>query len=381
MTAEIAVACVLLVGAGLLGRSYVRLSAIDVGFDPRGVLLAELSLPSTTSRDRQATFQRRLLERLRGLPESESVALAYDDPCSASWTDSFNIPGRPEEGTSAWLRIVSAGYFETMRIPLRSGRAFADTDDEMHPRVALINEAFVRRFFPGENPLGRHLIVPAPTRPASPEPHEIIGIVADVRFLGPSMQAEPALYLSISQFPQGDFSMLLRTKSRPESAVPALRAAVRSIDEGVPLGRISTVQETLSGLVAQARLNAVLVGLFGVLAFLLAALGVFGLLSYTVGQRTREMGVRLALGAEPRAVAHMILSRTLRIAFVGVGIGMVAAAILARLLEGLLFQIEPADPATFAVTGAALGIVSLIAGLIPARRAAHIDPLEALRNQ
>ncbi len=380
VTIELAVACVLLIGAGLLGRSYARLSAVELGFEPTDVMVAELSLPVSATRSRKEIFQKTLLERLGNLPGTRSVAVAYDDPCSASWTDSFEIPGRPMEDASAWLRIVSPAYLETLRIPLRRGRAFTETDDGSHPRVVQVNEAFVHRFFDNQDPLGKVLVLPAPTRPAPAETHEIVGIVADVRFLGPSTPGEPAIYVPVSQFPQGDFSVLLRTTSTPEAAARGLRDTVRSIDGDVPLGGIAPMAEILDRLFAQARLNALLLGLFGVLAFLLAALGIYGLLAYTVGRRTREIGVRLALGANPRGLTRMILKRTLLITAIGVSVGLAISAFLSHLLGSLLFQVAPFDPATFVAAATAVGIVSMLASWVPARRAAGIDPVEALRD-
>ncbi len=378
---EMAVACVLLVGAGLLARSYAELSSVGLGFDPDRVSVAELSLPVDTSLQEAATFQQQLLKRVRALPGVVSAAVAYDHPMSASWIDSFRIPGNPKDDTAAWLRIVSPDYLETMRIPLRKGRTFASTDDGAHRRVAIVNEAFVRRFFSNRNPVGRRLVIPAPTRPNAPEFHEIVGIVGDVHSLGPSAEAEPAFYIPMAQFPQADFNLVLRTMSDSSTVAQELPDAVRSIDPSVPLGQITEMGDLVEITTAQSRFSALLVGLFGALAFVLAGTGVYGLLTYTVGQRTREIGVRFALGATPADVTRLILRRTLTITLVGVGIGTAVAAGLSHLLRSLFFRVAALDPLTFGTAAAALFIVSFAAGLIPVRRAARIDPLKALRDK
>ncbi len=379
---EIALACVLVVGAGLLGRSFARLAAVDGGFDPEGVLVAELSLPRDASREVQATTQRALLDRLRALPGVESAALAYDDPLSATWSDAFAIPGRDlkDEG-GAWQRIVSAGYLRTVRVPIRRGRGFTAADDEAHPRVVLVNEAFARRYFPDADPVGRRMIVPAPTRPGPPEPHEIVGVVGDVRFLGPAVAAEPAFYLPIAQFPQADLKVLVRASGDPLGLVPAVRAAVHAVDPALPLGRVTTLAALAAGSVAQPRFTAVLVGVFGAMAFLLAALGIYGLLAYTVSQRRREIGLRLALGAQPRDVTRLVVGDGLAVTLAGVAAGLAAAAVLTRFVRSLLFQVSPIDPVAFLGAAAALAAVALVASWAPLRRAGRIDPIRVLRQE
>ena len=248
-------------------------------------------------------------------------------------------PGRDlKDDGAAWQRIVSAGYLRTVRIPVLRGRGFTETDDEAHPRVVIVNEAFARRYFPDADPIGRRMIVPAPTRPAVAEAHEIVGVVGDVRFLGPAVAAEPAFYLPIAQFPQADLTVLVRTSGDPLAVAPALRAAVHAVDPALPVGRVTTLEALADGSVAQPRFTAVLVGTFGVMAFLLAALGIYGLLAYTVSQRRREIGVRLALGARPRDVTRLVVGDGLAVTLAGVAAGLAAAAVLDAL------RAEPAVP-------------------------------------
>ena len=380
---EVALACVLVVGAGLLGRSFARLAAVDEGFDPANVLIGEINLPRDASRARQAAAtQRALVDRLRALPGVESAALAYDDPLSAAWSDVFAIPGRDSKDDGlAWQRIVSTGYLRTVRIPVLRGRGFTETDDEAHPRVVIGNEAFARRYFPDADPIGRRMIVPAPTRPAAAEAHEIVGVVGDVRFLGPAVAAEPAFYLPIAQSPQPDLTVLVRTSGDPLAVAPALRAAVHAVDPALPIGRLTTLAALADGSVAEPRFTAVLVGTFGVMAFRLAALGVYGLLAYTVSQRRREIGLRLALGAQPRDVTRLVVGDGLAVTLAGVAAGLAAAAALMRFVRSLLFQVSPIDPVAFLGAAAALAAVALVASWAPLRRAGRIDPIRVLREE
>jgi putative ABC transport system permease protein len=379
--AEVALASVLVVGAGLLARSFARLTAVDPGFDPDHLLVAELSLPGTTDSAARQAFRDGLLERLGALPGVESAAAAYDDPLSATWTDTFTIEGRDDdEDFGAWQRIVSAAYFRTIGLGVHRGRPFTEVDDDHHPRVAIVNEAFARRFFAGENPIGRRLVLPAPTRPNAPEPHEIVGVVGDVKFLGPSAPAEPAYYVPMAQFPQPDMTILVRTAGDPRTLAPGLRGAVHDLSPAQAIGTITTERDRANRMVAQPRFTMTLVGLFGSLAFLLAAIGIYGLLAYTVAQRTRELGVRAALGAGRRDLTRLVLGQGLRVTLAGVVAGLAGAAAITRLLGSLLFGISALDPPTFAAAALALVGVAIVASYVPVRRAARIDPLVALRN-
>lgn len=378
---EVALASVLVVGSGLLGRSFARLVAVDLGFRPDRVLVASISRPRDATREARAAFHRSLVERLAAAPGVESSALAYDHPLEATWSDSFSIPGREDdEDMGAWMRTVSAGYFRTLGIDLVAGRGFDPSEDDARPGVVLVNETFARRFFPGKDPLGRRLIIPAPTRPDPPRDYEIVGIVRDVRFLGPAAPAEPAFYLHLAQFPHGDVTLLVRTAGDPPAMVVAARAAVSAIDPLQPISQVTTLDALASRAVAQSRFAMTLVGLFGGLAFLVAAVGIYGLLAYTVSQRTREIGVRVALGAQAGDLARLVLGQALAVTVTGVVAGLAAAAALSRLVSSLLYGVSPLDPLTFAGAGVALVAVALIASGVPVRRAARIDPMVALRD-
>lgn len=379
---EVALASILVVGAGLLARSFVRLTAVDPGFNPDRLLVAELSLPGTTDYATRQAFRDDLVGRLRALPGVESAAAAYDDPLSATWTDTFTIEGRDaDEDFGAWQRIVSAGYFRTVGLGVHRGRAFTEADDDRHPRVVVVNEAFVRRFFAGENPVGRRLIVPAPTRPNGPEPHEIVGVVGDVKFLGPSAPAEPAFYVPLAQFPQWEVTILVRTAGDPRAVAPALRGVVHDLSPTQAIGTITTERGRADRMVAQPRFTMTIVGLFGTLAFLLAAIGIYGLLAYSVAQRTRELGVRAALGAQRRDLTRLVLGQGLGVTLAGLVAGLAGAAVFTRLLGSLLYGISALDPPTFAAAALALVGVASVASYVPVRRAARIDPLVALREE
>ena len=378
---EVALASVLVVGAGLLGRSFARLVSVDLGFRPDRVLVASTSRPRGEPREARAVFHRGLLERIAAVPGVESAALAYDHPLEATWTDSFSIPGRKDdEDMGAWMRTVSAGYLRTLGIDLVAGRGFDPGEDEARPGVVLVNETFARRFFPGEDPLGRRLVIPAPTRPDPPRDYEIVGIVRDVRFLGPAAPAEPAFYVHLGQFPQWDTKLLVRTSGDPLSIVGAVRTAVHGIDPLQPISEVTTLDAVASRAVAEPRFAMTLVGLFGGLAFLVAAIGIYGMLAYTVSQRTREIGVRVALGARPGDLTRLVLGQGLAVTLAGVAAGLAAAAAIARLVSSLLYGVSPFDPLTFTGAGIALVAVALVASWVPVRRATRIDPMVALRD-
>jgi len=378
---EVALASVLVVGSGLLGRSFARLASVDLGFRPGHVLVASINLPRDETRAARAAFHRSLLERLAAAPGVEQAALAYDHPLEATWTDGFAIAGREDDGNfGAWMRTVSAGYFRTLGIDVVAGRAFDPSEDDQRPGVVMINDAFARRFFPGESPIGRRLILPAPTRPDPPRDYEIIGIVGDVRFMGPAAPAEPAYYVHLGQSPQWEVKVLARTAGDPTAILGAVRAAVRAVDPLQPIAEVTTLDALTGRALAQPRFAMTLVGLFGGLAFLLAAVGIYGLLAYTVSQRTREIGVRVALGARPGDLTRLVLGQGLAVTLAGIAAGLAAAAALSRLVSSLLYGVSPLDPLTFAATGAALLLVALAASWVPVRRAARVDPIVALRD-
>jgi putative ABC transport system permease protein len=386
---QVSVAVMLVIGAGLLIKSFWMLQRVDPGFKAERVLSAGLTLPHSKYDDpvKINNFFNPLLERVSALPGVESATIAYDHPLQSNWLDSFAIEGRasaPNNAESANFIPVSADYFNTVGVQAVSGRTFTPQDDADHPGVAVVNEAFVRHYFPNENPLGRRL------RPGPPgriwdgkklTSFEIIGVVRDVKFDGLAAASEPAYYLPAAQAPLVDMTILVHTTSDPQSIVAGLRQAVWSIDPNQPISNVNTLERIVSDSIAQPRLNMLLMMLFGGLALLLSAVGIYGLLSYAVTQRTQEMGIRMALGANVTDVLKLVLKQGMFLALTGEVIGLAGAFALTRLMRGLLFGVTPTDTTIFAGVVAVLTLTALLACYLPARRATKVDPLVALRYE
>ncbi len=386
---QVSIAVMLVIGAGLLIKSFWMLQKVDPGFRAEGVLSAGLTLPWTKYAEpgQINNFHKQLLERISAVPGVKSATIAYDHPLQSNWLDSFQIEGRvasPEQSLSANFIPVGPDYFDTVGVRLAAGRKFTPQDDQDHPGVAIVNESFARHYFPNENALGQRM------RPSPPgriwrnqrlTSFEIVGIVNDVRFAGLEAPSEPAYYLPASQAPLQDMTILVRTTVDPLSLVGPVRQAVLSIDPNQPISNVSTLEKVVDDSMAQRRLNMLLMGLFGGLAMLLSAVGIYGLLSHSVTQRTQEMGIRMALGAQVSDVLKLVLRQGMMLALAGVAIGLIGAFALTRLIRGLLFGVTPNDATTFIVVAAVLTIVALLACYIPARRATKVDPLIALRYE
>lgn len=388
---QLALAVTLTLGAGLLIRSVRGLTQQPPGFDVSAMLLADIALPRPAYAEIEAVerFQRDLLDRLRELPGVRDAAIAYDRPFEATWTAAFQLAGdRPNETDdqrrSAWLRLVSPGYFETLRIPLLDGRVFESTDGRERPGVVVVNESFARTVFGGANPIGRVLETSAPRYTWGdrvPRRYEIVGIVGDVRFRGIDRLPEPAFYLPTTQFPLTGFNLTVRTTGDPIARASDVRMLVRRLDPEVPLGAISTIHETLSEQLAERRMVRDLVGLFGGTSLALAALGLYGLLAFAVASRTRELGIRLALGAAPSGLTRQFVLDALSIAVIGIFTGLIAALAISRALRSLLYGVDPSDPLTMVGVAALLVVVALAASYIPAKRAASLNPVDVLKAQ
>lgn len=386
---QISLAVMLVIGAGLLLKSFRQLQQVDPGFRPENLLSLSLTLPQSKYEGTQHinTFFDELVERISGVPGIEAVAIAYDHPLEANWIDSFRIEGRPPpapgESLSANFHPVSRDYFRTIGAPLISGRQFTAIDDQDHPGVAIVNEAFVRRYFPHENALGQRLKPSPPARIWNQQrltSFEIVGIVRGVKSAGLKSEPEPTYYLPASQAPLPDMTVLARTQSDPATLIPALRHAVWAIDPNQPIANVSTMEKIVADSIAQPRLSMLLMGMFGALALVLAAVGIYGLLSYAVTQRRRELGIRLALGAQARDVLNLILRQGMALAMIGIATGLIGSFALTRVIRSLLFGVTPTDALTFIVVAGVLALVALFACYIPARRATKVDPLVALRD-
>jgi putative ABC transport system permease protein len=380
--AEVSLSVALLIGAGLLLRSFSKLQDVKLGFEPENLLTMRISLPrSRYQGDQEAwAFYTRLLREVKALPGVQDAALTSLAPLGGGGTSGeIQIPGRaaaPDGSmpSSGW-RVVSPGYLRTLGIPLR-GRDFDERDTSESQPVTIISEEMARRYWPGEDPLGK----PVTLRSLGAKTYTIIGVAGDVRSFGPDAEPGSLAYVStavMARAIRSDLVVRTRAESMPQTA--AVRGVFRSIDPNVPVYDIRTVEQRLYDSLGSRRFNMFLLGSFAGVALLLASVGLFGVMAYLVSQRTREIGVRLALGAQPRDVFRLVIGRGMFLALIGVGVGLAGAFGLARFLETLLFQIKPTDALAFTVAPALLLGVALLACYIPARRAMKVDPMVALR--
>ncbi len=386
VVAEAAIAFVLVIGAGLMIRSFLRLLESNPGFNPDHLLTLRIKLPADAAsspyrepRRRAPVFQR-FLTRVEELPGIRSAALTTIIPLSQDDMDmgffvTTEQPPPPGERFSADFRVVSPGYFATLGIPLFRGRAFTDHDNLDGARVVIIDEKLARRFFPNQDPIGKHVQIPN----VMGVPREIVGIVGGVRDTGFDQQPRPTIYIPYLQSGEQTMSLLVRTNSKPEAVLPAVKNAIWSVDKDQPVFDIRTMDEIIGAVVSAPRLAFILLGIFAVVALVLAAIGLYGVVAYSVAQRSHEIGVRMALGASREDVLKLVVGRGFKLALAGVALGIAAALALTRFLASLLYGVKPTDGLTFVVVSLLLGGAALLASYIPARRAAKLDPLAALR--
>jgi putative ABC transport system permease protein len=389
--AEMALAVVLLAGAGLLLRSFVKLQAVDPGFRPEQALTFELSLPeSRYAKDEQTiAFFDQLLPRLKALPGVRSVGGVMGLPLSGmAFVISFEVQGRPPvppaQRPAMQIRVTTPDYFGTVGIPVKRGRAFTEDDRAGTTPVVLITEAAARQFFPGEDPIGKRITLGWGRRVEGQRLRaggEVVGIVGDVKEAGLNEPEPPQLYLPYKQWPVSFMAVVVKTATPPTGLTDAVRAEVHGIDPNLPLSNIRTLDQIVSRSISQPRFYMTLLALFAGVALALAAIGIFGVLSYAVAQRTREIGIRMALGAQERTVVSLIVRHAMILAACGVAIGLAASWFLSRTLSSLLFATDPRDLTTFAVVAGTLGAVALLASYVPARRATRVDPIVALRAE
>ena len=383
---EIVLALVLLASAGLLVESFLRLQKVPAGFDHTKVITARLELPNASYPKAQDTadFYKKLLERVSVLPGVQSAAAAWWIPLSGSDIDlTFDVQERPlPEGQQAVaeVNVVTPEYFRTLRTPIALGRAFTDRDDKNAPPVAIVSESFAKRYFPGENPIGKR-ITPNGSVDGKPPVREIVGVVADMHLISLKVAPRPQIYIPHQQFGIHSMSIFVRTAIDPQSFTTTLRRTVAEIDKNLPIYRTRTLTDYMSQSIAQPRLNAMLVGLFALIALLLAAAGIFGVMSYSVTQRTQEIGIRLALGAQRYDVLRLVVLQGMRFVGAGVVLGLIGVFVCSRLLQSLLFGVGATDLPTMFVITVILTAVAFVACLLPARRATLIDPVQALRAE
>ena len=385
--AEISLAMVLLVAGGLLIRSFALVTSANPGFDPQNVITAEVSLPQFqySTPQQWTAFSNELLRRLHAQPGLRDSALAAPLPMDRQGEANFefSIVGNPPlplgKTTTADYATVSADYFHVMRIPLLRGRFFSEQDSPSNPNVAIISQTLARRYFPNQDPIGRQMKFGFP--PNSDVSREIVGVVGDVRDVALSREPGPAMYVPFAQAPLYGGEVVVRSSLSASSVVAGIRQAVHSIDKDLPVTDIENFPDMLGASVAQERFRTLLLSSFSGIALILAAVGIFGVISYSTSQRTREIGIRMALGAPPRSVLRLILGQGAKLALLGLGAGTLAALLLTRWMASLLYKISATDPLTFGATAIVLLGVAVTACYIPARRAMRVDPMVALRHE
>lgn len=381
--AQVAMALVVLVGAGLLVRSFVALTHVQPGFIADRVLTAQLTLPRARydSAMEIIGFYDQLIAQAQSSPGVVAVSAGYPLPMSGDgWSGSFSVDGEPDGPNDpqphAEYGVAMPGYFDALRIPVRAGREFASTDTRDAPRVVVVDELLARQHWPGQSPIGKRL-----NRDRAGNWATVIGVVAHVRKGGPRNEGEPQLYLPFAQNPQTTLSVVMRSRASPLAMAQPLRDAVRAIDAQLPVSQLQPYASLVERTTAGERFNAVMLGAFGAVAALLASIGLYGVMAYGVSRRTREIGIRLALGGAPSSIRRMVLGEGLAVVMAGLIVGLGAALLLSRTVSGLLFGVTPTDVATYGAITLLLFCVGLAAAWIPARRATRIDPMLALREE
>ncbi|HEY5028939.1 MAG TPA: ABC transporter permease [Candidatus Angelobacter sp.] len=381
---QVALSLLLLIGAGLLVRSFSRLLTVEPGFDPQNVLTMNISLPTVkyAEAQKQVAFFDDLSRRISALPGVRSAAVSAALPLVPKRITPVLPEGQPEvplaERPFIIIEAISPAWFKTMRVPLQAGRKFTDADKAGAPNVVIVNQALARRYWPNENPIGKHIAL------GRQPPSEVVGVATDVKNRGLALDAQVQLYFPFSQLPWGNMNLLVRTAANPNTMVSVVRAQVAAIDADQPVTNIQTVDEIMDGSRAQPRFILLLLSVFSAAALVLAIIGIYGVLAYSVAQRRQEMGIRLALGAEKADILRMVVGHGLKLTITGVAIGLAAALamswIMASMLSGLLYRISARDVTTFVLAPVTFLVISLLASYLPARRATQVDPNEALRG-
>jgi predicted permease len=382
LVAEVSLSLVLLIAAGLLLASFARLQRVEPGFEPEGIFTAQLALPPQRyDGDKLVAFYEQLYKRLSALPSTTSAALTDRVPLTGGQTPApVAVVGRPvppmSERPYANRHLVSPKYFTTLGIPVRAGRDFDERDSARVPHVVIVNETFAARHFPREDPIGRTLITGMGQLPS-----QIVGVVADVRSSGLNTPPEADYFLPALQRPETFTNILVRTNLGPTAMASIVRDALRAVDPDLPLLQPQTLSTTIAQTIADRRLALVLLAGFAGLALVLASLGVYSVMAHLVAFRTSEIGIRMALGASPRAVMRMVLGHGRRLTLLGIALGIAGAFFVSRLMQQALFEVNPADPVIYLAVAATLLGVAEFASWLPARRATRIDPVIALRAE
>ncbi|MCA1558441.1 MAG: ABC transporter permease, partial [Acidobacteria bacterium] len=365
----------------------ISLQSVELGFRPQSVLTFRLSPSGANFREdvQYSNFYKQVAERIKTLPGVEAVGVINTLPLMKGPTAGFQVEGRPMLTRDKWpsinYRSVSPEYFQAAGVPLLKGRTFDAHDTDSSTLVLMVNQSLVRRDFEGEDPIGKRINMGGTRPDGQPIWFEIVGVVADVRNLELNTEPTPEIYTSYLQDPFANMSYVVRSQVEPESLVPAVREAVRQVDKAQPVADIKEMEQIVSAASAQPRFNTLLLGIFASLALLLAAAGIYGVMSYAVTQRTHEIGVRVALGAQGKDVLRLIIGHGLKLTLIGLALGLVCAVVMTRIMATLLYGVKPTDPWTFTAGALLFIVVALLACYVPARRATKIDPLIALRYE
>jgi putative ABC transport system permease protein len=400
VASEFALAFMLLIGAGLMIRSFFALQAVDPGFNPHHVVSMIVSVAGTKEAEpgRRAIFYRELLQKVGALPGVRSVGAINHLPLAGDlWGRSFEIEGRakprPGEESVAIYRLALPGYFETMRLPLRRGRFITAQDDVRAPGVVIINERAAHEYWPGQNPVGQRIKI-SEEKSGQPKWLTIIGLVANAKQSDWAADPDPEMYLAALQ--TADFlgesetaisthiryiTLVVRTVGNPADLVPAIQQTVRSFDRNLPISEVLTMERVVADANAEPRFEMFLLGVFGAVALLLAAIGIYGVMNYSVSKRTREIGIRISLGASRADVLRMVMRQAVLQALAGSVVGVAGAVLLSKLMTKMLYGVQPTDPLTFGGVTFILGLAALLATCVPARKAARIEPMVALRTE
>jgi putative ABC transport system permease protein len=379
---QVALALTLLAGAGLLGRSFARLTSVDPGFTSGGAVVLRFTLPEKKypQPEQQVAFAEKLLERVRALPGVQSAGIAQPFPFFQGWNFFFNLEGRPpvpeSELPNSSYYAVSPDYFRALGIRLVRGRVFTAEDRPDAPRVAIINETLARRYFGDQNPLGKRIAINELEKW-----REIVGVVANIREGGIEQRANNQVYEPFAQSPHRTLNLLVRSAESTAALVPSLRAAVYSIDKDQPVPTVRTLDTLLDDNRASARFAMLLLAILSSAALVIASVGIYGVTSYTAVQRTSEFGIRMAIGAQRRDVLTLVLWQGGKLVLIGLLAGLISTLVAARVLRSMLFETSPYDPITLATITILLGAIALLACLLPAYRTAKINPIEALRAE
>jgi len=385
IVSEVALSLMLLVGAGLLIHSFWRLLRTDAGFDPKSVLALDIPLSRATYKtdEQRATTFQQLIERMKTVPGVRDVSVVSNVPLTDFDVElSFQVEGRtpykPGEEATADYTVAGSDYFRTMNIAVMRGRVFTDHDTANSPKVLVVSNAFVQRYFPNEDPIGRRIVFDGDDKTA----REIVGVVGDVRRKGLDRDTQPEMYVSFVQSPERRLNLIMRTEARNASELtPAARAQIKAFDPNQIIWRAQTLEDLLGTSVAPRRFNMMLLAIFAGVALVLAAVGLYGVMSYSVSWRIHEIGIRMALGANRADVLRLVVRQGMTMTAAGVALGLIGAFLLSRVLRSLLYGVTPTDPLTFAGVSTVLLTVALLACLIPARRATRVDPIVALRTE